>query len=116
VEHVDVIGGVVGVGTAAAVWRDSGHNEVVVDLRQDFLVETQLRCLPGLNVVDEDVGLCHQFAQDDPPLKVVHIQGQASFARVQVEERTAAFDVGRITGKGTTPAGGVSGLGRLNLL
>ena len=61
-EHVDVIGGVVGVGPAAAIWRDSGHNQVVVDLGQGFPVETQLCCPAGLNVVDEDVEMGRQFA------------------------------------------------------
>ena len=74
VEHVDVIGAVVGVGPAAAIGRDSGHNQVAVDLRQGFPVETQLRSPAGLNVVDEDVGLGCQLAQYDSTLRVVHIQ------------------------------------------
>ena len=63
----------------------------------------------------DGVNPARQLAEQDLPLVVFQVQGDAFLAGVELEEEAAALAVGNVSGKGSTPARGVTGQRRFRL-
>ena len=95
-EDREVAGPVIGVRPGAAEGRYGGDDDLRIGGIQCSAVEPSLGRVRRGIVVHHHVHSGYQTAQQVLALRVFHVQGDASFPRIEVQEQPAAFLVGNV--------------------